>query len=129
MTSLLNLKTNNNRSAIKDLPLETRSTLSNSSLTYGHTLSPKRYPMPGKIRTILSAAFGAAAIFQTSSSTTPFAPSFVNQSAIVIEERIRRKITLAEAHKLSISIFKKYEENWNSYLKEETAKFLSLDDF
>lgn len=88
------------------------------------TVKPSTSP---KINNVLKLAIEMMATFKANPLTVEFNyPMFLNHS-IVIEERKRVTITLAEAKKLSIITFNRMENDWDEYLQEEGGKFYVLD--
>ncbi len=122
MTSLLSL--------IQDITTDTKAGKNIEPSSLGNT-SFKPAPHTNFNLTVknkgLLAIFGSTSILKLPDVDTFFIPDQFNNS-IVIEDRIRNKLSLLEADRLSLNIMQEYEERMKNYLAGEGAVFFSTDE-
>lgn len=124
MTPLINTKIRSNTDVAED---GTFSMGAESTRLYRRINNKSQISSSNRGSNILRAFFNAGSFFKMMPINESIMRDCLNQS-IIIEERIKTKITLAEAKKMAIYSMKRYEDSWNIYLKDESNKYFSVND-
>lgn len=103
------------------------SSMNSSVASRIHYKPAKLHRATGVGSAIVNILMGATEFFNDGHYTDYYRLNQINQT-IVLEERVRTKISLIEARVLAINKMVEYDSNWKQYLKEE-GNILFEDNF